>query len=108
MSCFKIPISIGAMVSFFSLSLSCLNAGVPDHLPDGPPRHLLGAPGRAHATNRTPHIAITVYIGMIFAVPAILMIFTNPLTTFGDAGTLAAFGFLLAYFLITAGGARCT
>jgi amino acid transporter len=34
-------------------------------------------------------------------VPTFLEIFTNPLTTFGDAGTLAAFGFLLAYFLIT-------
>ena len=31
----------------------------------------------------------------------ILEIFTNPLTTFGDAGTLAAFGFLTAYFLIS-------
>ena len=29
------------------------------------------------------------------------MIFTNPLTAFGDAGTLAAFGFLVAYYLIT-------
>ncbi len=29
------------------------------------------------------------------------MIWTNPLTAFGDAGTLAAFGFLLAYYLIT-------
>ena len=37
----------------------------------------------------------------MFAVPAVLSIFTNPLTIFGDAGTLAAFGFLLAYFLIT-------
>jgi amino acid transporter len=57
--------------------------------------------GRAHATNRTPHVAVTVYIGMIFALPAFLMIFTNPLTAFGDAGTLAAFGFLVAYYLIT-------
>ena len=31
----------------------------------------------------------------------VLEIFTNPLTTFGDAGTLAAFGFLTAYFLIS-------
>ena len=38
---------------------------------------------------------------MIFALPAFLMIFTNPLTAFGDAGTLAAFGFLVAYYLIT-------
>jgi amino acid transporter len=57
--------------------------------------------GRAHPTNRTPHVAVTVYIAMIFALPAFLMIFTNPLTAFGDAGTLAAFGFLVAYYLIT-------
>ena len=31
----------------------------------------------------------------------IMEISTNPLTTFGDAGTLAAFGFLTAYFLIS-------
>ena len=33
--------------------------------------------------------------------PCVLEIFTNPLTTFGDGGTLAAFGFLTAYYLIT-------
>ena len=27
MSAFRIPISLGAMVSFFGLTLSCLNAG---------------------------------------------------------------------------------
>ena len=51
--------------------------------------------------NRTPHVAVTMYIAMIFALPAFLMIFTNPLTAFGDAGTLAAFGFLVAYYLIS-------
>ena len=100
-SYFKIPISIGAMISFFSLSLSCLNAGSRIIYPMA--QHGIFSPhlGRAHATNRTPHIAITVYIAMIFTVPALLSIFTNPLTAFGDAGTLAAFGFLLAYYLIT-------
>jgi amino acid transporter len=100
-SYFKIPISIGAMVSFFSLSLSCLNAGSRIIYPMARHGIFSGHLGRAHATNRTPHVAITVYIGMIFAVPAFLSIFTNPLTAFGDAGTLAAFGFLLAYYLIT-------
>jgi amino acid transporter len=38
---------------------------------------------------------------LILAVPCILEISTNPLTTFGDAGTLAAFGFLTAYYLIS-------
>lgn len=100
-SYFKIPVSIGAMISFFSLTLSCLNAGSRIIYPMGQhlvfPRHL----GRVHPTNGTPHVAITVYIAIIFLVPTVLEISTNPLTTFGDAGTLAAFGFLLAYFLIS-------
>jgi amino acid transporter len=100
-SYFKIPVSLGAMISFFSLTLSCLNAGSRIIYPMGQhlvfPRHL----GRAHAANGTPHVAITVYVAIMFAVPTVLEMNTNPLTIFGDAGTLAAFGFLLAYFLIT-------
>ena len=100
-SWFRIPVSIGAMVSFFSLTLSCLNAGSRIMYPMARHGIFSGHLGRAHATNRTPHVAVTLYIGMIFALPAFLMIFTNPLTAFGDAGTLAAFGFLVAYYLIT-------
>jgi amino acid transporter len=95
------PISLGAMVSFFSLSLSCINAGArilyPMALHGAFPRAI----GNAHDRNRTPHIAITVYTVVLFAIPTIMQAFTNPLTTFGDAGTLAAFGFLLAYYLIS-------
>jgi amino acid transporter len=98
---FKIPVALGAMVSFFSLTLSCLNAGSRIIYPMAQhmvfPTHL----GRAHTKNQTPHIAITAYITVIVAIPVVLEIFTNPLTTFGDAGTLAAFGFLTAYFLIS-------
>ncbi len=100
-SWFRIPVSIGAMVSFFSLSLSCLNSGSRIMYPMARHGIFSGHLGRAHATNRTPHVAVTIYIAMIFALPAFLMIFTNPLTAFGDAGTLAAFGFLVAYYLIT-------
>ena len=98
---FKIPVALGAMVSFFSLTLSCLNAGSRIIYPMAQhtifPKHL----GRAHKENQTPHVAITVYILAIVTIPMVLEIFTNPLTTFGDAGTLAAFGFLTAYFLIS-------
>jgi amino acid transporter len=98
---FKAPISLGAMISFFSLSLSCLNAGARILYPMAEhsvfPRQL----GKAHPANGTPHVAITAYIVIMFLIPTVLEIFTNPVTTFGDAGTLAAFGFLLAYFLIT-------
>ena len=100
-SAFRAPISLGAMVSFFGLTLTCLNAGariiyrMAGH--DVLPKPL----SRAHPHNRTPHISITVYIAMIVTVPLLLEIFTNPLTLFDDAGSLAAFGFLTAYFLIS-------
>ncbi len=98
---FKVPVALGAMASFFSLTLSCLNAGSRIIYPMAQhaifPSHL----GRAHKDNQTPHVAITVYILVILAIPCIMEISTNPLTTFGDAGTLAAFGFLTAYFLIS-------
>jgi amino acid transporter len=100
-SFFKVPVALGAMVSFFSLTLSCLNAGSRIIYPMAQhtvfPKHL----GRAHKDNRTPHVAITCYILVILAIPMFLEIYTNPTTIFDDGGTLAAFGFLTAYFLIS-------
>ena len=95
------PISVGAMVSFFSLSLSCVNAGARIFYPMARHGALHHAMGNSHHRNKTPHIAITVYTIIVFAIPTIMQAFTDPLTTFGDAGTLAAFGFLLAYYLIS-------
>ena len=101
-SAFRVPVSLGAMVSFFGLTLTCLNAGsriiyrMAGH-------DVLPAPlTRSHHKNLTPHISITMYISLILTVAALLEIFTNPNTLFNDGGTLAAFGFLLAYFLISA------
>jgi amino acid transporter len=95
------PISLGAMVSFFSLSLSCINAGsrilYPMALHGAFPKAL----GKCHDTNRTPHVAIAAYTILVFAIPTVMQAFTDPLTTFGDAGTLAAFGFLTAYYMIS-------
>lgn len=72
------------MISFFSLSLSCLNAGSRIIYPMA--QHLVFPQrlGRAHATNGTPHVAITVYVVIMFLVPTVLEMNTNPLTTFGD------------------------
>jgi amino acid transporter len=95
------PISLGAMISFFSLSLSCINAGARILYPMARHAAFPRAIGNSHDRNRTPHIAITVFTITVFAIPAIMQAFTDPLTTFGDAGTLAAFGFLLAYYLIS-------
>jgi amino acid transporter len=98
---FKVPVAIGAMISFFSLTLSCLNAGSRIIYPMANHGVFLKALGRAHPQNRTPYVAISCFILVILAVPCVLEISTNPLTTFGNGGTLAAFGFLTAYYLIS-------
>ena len=55
--------AIGAMVSFFSLTLSCLNGGSRIIFPMARHGIFSGHLGRAHATNHTPHVAVTVFIG---------------------------------------------
>ena len=100
---FRIPLSVGAMVSFFSLTLSCLNAGARIIHPMARSTVFPRGLGRTHPRNATPHLAVTGYILLILAVPVVLTAFGNdPLTVFNDAGSLAAYGFLLAYFLISA------
>jgi amino acid transporter len=60
------------------------------------------ATAEAHADNKTPHVAVTLMAIIAFAVPAICTI--NRVATldlFGDVGTCAAFGFMVAYFFIS-------
>jgi amino acid transporter len=99
-SFFKAPISLCAMISFFGLSLSCLNAGSRIMFVMGEHSVFPRPAGQVHPKNGTPHVAITAYALIMFLIPSVLEIATSPLTTFGDAGTLAAWGFLAAYFWI--------
>ena len=99
----KAPISFGAMVSFFSLALSCMNSGARIMFPMGQLGVLHGAVGAAHETNETPHVAVTVMALLILGSSITLTkIFGLAiLDAFNDAGTFGAFGFLGAYFLIS-------
>ena len=96
------PISLGAMLSFFALCLSCINAGARVMYVMGRDGLLHGAVGGAHSRNETPHIAVTgmavvallVAVGMAVGHVALL-------DAFNDVGTLAAFGFIVPYVLIS-------
>lgn len=98
----KIPLSLGAMLTFFSLSLSCLNAGARIIFPMGRHDVLHSAVGRAHKKNGTPHVAVSITIVIMVLVPTILSLF-NVATqdAYNYVGTFGALGFLTAYFLIT-------
>ena len=90
------------MLSFFALCLSCVSAG--GRIVYAMGRHGLfpEATGSAHSTNETPHIAVTVMAVLAFAVPTIATVRgVALLDLFNYVGTCAAFGFLVAYCLIT-------
>jgi amino acid transporter len=97
----SIPLSAGAMVSFFALALSCMNAG-------GRVMFAMSRHGafheclrRAHDKNGTPHIAMAGMAMIMFGVVSICSVTgMATLDAFNDAGTMGAFGFLGAYTLI--------
>jgi amino acid transporter len=98
----QIPLSLGAMVSFFALCMSCINAGARVLYAMG--RHGLfhAATADSHAKNETPHVAITLMAIVAFAIPAIAALnHVGTLDLFNYAGTCAAFGFMVPYCLIT-------
>jgi len=98
----QIPLSAGAMISFFALCLSCLNAGARIIYAMG--RHGLfhAATADSHATNETPHVAVTLMGVLAFSIPtAMILAHIEPLDAFNYVGTLAAFGFLVPYCLVT-------
>jgi amino acid transporter len=99
----QIPIDAGAMISFFSLALSCMNAAARVVYQMGRQGFFHASTGRAHATKATPHIAVTVIALLEFLIPT-LMIAVSKLQVsdaFNDAGTFGAFGFLGAYVFVT-------
>jgi len=102
-SYFKVPVSLGGMVSFFALTLSCVNSGSRILMPLGKHGFVHKKLHGTHATNLTPHTCIGLYYGLLIAgVFAWHGLGGSVLTMFNDAGTLAATGFLFAYFMTVA------
>lgn len=100
----QIPLSLGAMLSFFALNLSCISAGGRVIYAMGRHGIFPEATGAAHDKNETPHIAVTVMAVLSFLVPTAALVFGHValLDCFNDVGTCAAFGFVVAYGLVSA------
>jgi amino acid transporter len=103
-------ISIGAMISFFALALSCLNAGARVLFTMGRYGIFPISIGSSHEENLTPHVAISLFAAVQFLIPTafILLSYTAaggwqmaPLDAFNDAGLFGAMGFCGAYVLIS-------
>jgi amino acid transporter len=98
----SVPLSIGAMVSFFSLNLSCLNSASRVMFKMGRHSALHQAVGQTHDKTETPHVAIAVVTVFMAAIVAGMLIWHNvDADIFGYVGTFGAFGFLGAYFFVS-------
>lgn len=99
---FGAPIAIGAMVSFFSLALSCMNSGARIMFSMGKHGAMHDVFGASHPENATPHAAITVMAGLEFIIPTMMCLGGMAVTdAFNDAGTFGAIGFSVAYVFIS-------
>jgi amino acid transporter len=97
-----VPISVGAMVSFFALNLSCLNAGARIIYIMGQQGLFHKFTADAHHINETPHVAVFIMGALSFGLPTLGLIGGMDVNDmFNDAGTLAAFGFIVAYLLVS-------
>ncbi len=99
---FGVLISIGAVISMFACTLASINAGSRIIFIMG--RHGILHPhlGKAHGANKTPHWAVTFGSILVFLLPAILTFKgLGVMDVFTDLSTIATYGFLIVYILIS-------
>jgi amino acid transporter len=103
-------ISIGAMISFFALALSCMNAGARVLFTMGRYGIFPISIGSTHKENLTPHVAISLFAAIQFLIPTSFLLLSYkdfhgwqmvPFDAFNDAGLFGAMGFCGAYVLIS-------
>jgi amino acid transporter len=98
----SIVIDIGALVSFFSCVLACITAGARVLFLMGQKGALHSLLGRAHTSNRTPHRAVVVSgIAAFLPLGVLTCLGIGTSEIYGLTATLATFGFLTAYVLIS-------
>jgi amino acid transporter len=93
---------LGAVVSFFSCFLACITAAARVLFLMGRNGALHAVLGRAHEQNQTPHLAVL--LGSVAAfIPAAVMTLrgVSLFDIYGLLGTLATFGFVTVYILVS-------
>lgn len=94
-------IALGAIISFFACALASINAAGRVIFTMARHQLLHASAGTAHHLNATPHVALT--MATLAALSPTLALVASGHTaseSFGYLGSLATFGFLLAYVLL--------
>jgi amino acid transporter len=94
---------LGAVLSFFSCFLACITAAARVVFLMGRHGALHSVLGEAHLANQTPHRAVLLSSIAAFLPAAFMMLRgTSLFDIYGLIGTLATFGFVTAYILVSA------
>ncbi len=95
-------VGFGALFSFFACVLGSINPAARVFFMMA--RHGLfhSSLGRAHSSNKTPHVAVTMCTFLTFLVPAAMSLFHIKLfDCMGYLGAICSYGFLTVYILIS-------
>jgi amino acid transporter len=102
-----ILVSIGAVISFFACALACVTAVSRILLAMARDGVFHASLGKAHATNATPHIAGTLSAAVLLLVPVAMSLDgIGMVDIYNLNGTIATYGFLVAYVLVAIGAMR--
>lgn len=95
-------ISIGALISFWACFLACTNSGARIFFTMGQHGIFHSIIGDTHTNNKTPHIAITITALIATVIPVVLIGTGGGLfDIYGWVGTIATYGFITLYTLIS-------
>lgn len=95
-------LAIGTVFSFWASVLACTNAGARILLTMGRHDILQSALGNIHKKNQTPHVSILTFVVIFSIIPVILIGLDFGIADiYGWLGTLATFGLIFNYLLIT-------
>lgn len=96
--------SLFAVISLFACALACATAVSRIVMAMGRDGLLHISMGATHAKNETPHIAAAASAILMFVVPSIMSARGIPMSdVYGLNGTIATYGFLVAYICIAVG-----
>ena len=100
-------VSIGAVVSFFACALACVTAVSRILLAMARDGVFHASIGKAHQTNATPHVAGTLSAAVLLLVPVAMSLDgIGMVDIYNLNGTIATYGFLVAYVFIAIGAMR--
>ena len=102
---FGVAIAVGAVMSQLGCGLASVNAASRVIYAMGQHGLLHQSAGAAHREHSTPHVAVSVSSLIILIIPVTMLLCgTAVLDIFGYLGSIATFGFLVAYIFIAVAG----